>query len=75
MIPPDDDRRFDLSAPHIVVDRQAESGPLAIAQPADARRQSLKLNSFARDAQPTFEPGIVGEQFQRQSIRDVDVGG
>jgi hypothetical protein len=44
VISPDDDRRFELSRAHHLVEREPGAMPLAEPQPADARRQALEMN-------------------------------
>src|ERR1700683_2492448 len=48
MIAANHDRRFDLPLLHQIVYREAELRALAVSQPADTRRQSLKLDALAR---------------------------
>ena len=50
VIAADHDGRFQLAVPHQPVHGQAELGALAVAQPADARGQSLKLDALAAPA-------------------------
>ena len=55
MIAADDDRRLDDAAPDQIVDRQAEARALAVAEPEDARRQSLERDALARQPDPAAE--------------------
>ena len=55
MIAPDDNRRFDFTALHQFVHGYAELGAFAVSEPADPRRQPLKLNSFTGELHPASE--------------------
>ena len=68
MVPANYDWRFQLAVGHQIVQSQAEFCPFAIAQPADARRQSLKLYFFLRHLYPAFEVIVFREHFQNQAI-------
>src|SRR3954452_5449932 len=68
MIAPDRDRRFQIAALHEIVDRLAHLGAFAITEPADARRQSLKLHSIARETQPAIQRPIFGKHLQREIV-------
>src|SRR4029078_322217 len=48
-------------------------GALAVTQPADARRQSLEVNAFARETQPALQRAIVGQQPEREIVSLADV--
>src|ERR1700746_425780 len=73
MVAPDHDRCFDLSFPHQLVHRQPELRPLAITQPADARRQALKLDSLASQVNPSTQNAILREKLKHQIIGDSNV--
>ena len=60
---------------HQPVDRQSELGALAVAQPADARRQSLKLNALACQREPSRQRLVVREHLGGQPVGAVDVRG
>ena len=75
VIAADHDRRFDLAFLHQIVHRQAELGALAVAEPADARGQSLELDALAREIDPAAENAVLGEQLEDQFVGDVNVGG
>src|ERR1035437_8825421 len=57
----DHDGGLQFSIAHQPVDGEAEFGALAVAQPADARRQALKLNALARQREPSRQSLIMGE--------------
>jgi len=73
MVAPNHDRRFDFPFLHQIVDRQAELRPLAIPQPADARRQALELDALARQIDPAPQNTVLGKQFQNQLIGHMNV--
>src|SRR2546429_156526 len=50
----DDDGRLPLSAAHQLVEEQAGFVALAVAEPADARRQSLKFDALLGHADPAM---------------------
>src|SRR5207237_943180 len=43
-------------------------GALAVTEPADARRQALKLHALARKTKPTMQGRIIGEEFEREVV-------
>ena len=49
--------------------------PLAVAQPADARRQPLELDLLLRQAHPARQMLVLGEEFQDRCVGGVDVLG
>src|SRR5450759_3203926 len=57
----DHDGGLQFSIAHQPVDGEAEFGALAVAQPADARRQALKLNALARQREPSRQSLIMRE--------------
>jgi len=63
MIPPDDHRRFKLSARHHVVERQPQPVPIAKPHPGDTRRQALIGNALLRHVEPVVQVCVVGQQF------------
>ena len=75
MIASDHDGRFEFSFFHPIVDGQPELGTFAVAQPADARRQPLKLDSFAGEIDPAPQNAILGKQLQHQLIGHGNIGG
>src|SRR5258705_12704960 len=60
--------RFQVAALDEVVNGLTHFGTFAIPQPADTRRQSLKVNTLARKTQPTVKGSVIGEQFQSEII-------
>ena len=75
MVAADHDRRLQFPVPHQAVDRQAELRALAVAEPADARRQSLKLDALARHRNPARQRLVVREHLEREAVGAIDVFG
>src|ERR1051325_9564222 len=68
MIAADRDRRFQIAAADEFIDRLAHLCAFAVAEPTDARRQTLKLHSIARQPPPTIQPLIVRIKFERDTL-------
>ena len=75
MIAAHDDRRLQLAVLHHVVHGQAEFGALAVAEPADARGESLELDPLAREVDPAAENAVLREHLQDEIVGGVNVGG
>ena len=73
MIATDDDRRFDFAAPHQFVHGDAKLGALAITEPADARRQSLEMNSLFRQLHPARQNFVFRKKLERERVGARDV--
>ena len=73
MIATDGDGRFQVAATDEFVDCFAHLGAFAVAEPADARGQSLKLHAFAREPEPAVERRVFGEEFEREVVRAANV--
>ena len=69
MVAADHDRRLELPARDHLVEREPEPVALAEADPADARRQPLKLDPLARHVEPAVQVRIV-----RESAPDLRIG-
>ena len=54
VVPSDHDRRLHLPLGDEAVEQQTRLGPLAVAEPADARRQSLERDALLRHADPAM---------------------
>src|SRR4051812_44696023 len=75
MIAPNHDWRLDLAFLYQVIHGQSELCALAISQPADARRQTLELNAFARQVDPAIEDAVLREQLRtRSSVTAMSAG-
>ena len=56
-----------------IVERDAELRALALAQPADARRQPLKCDPLARQRDPAAQMLVVRKQLEHQVVGARDV--
>src|SRR4051812_32485359 len=74
MVAPDDNRSADDPAPYKIVDGQAESCALTVAEPADPGWQSLERDPFAREANPAAEGRVTREHVEREIVRRRNVG-
>jgi hypothetical protein len=61
MITTNSDGSFEFTSFDKFIDRFTHLGTLAIAEPADPRGQSLKLNPVARQGQPAIKGSILWE--------------
>ncbi len=73
MIAADHDRRLQLAVTHHFVEGKAEAVTLAEAYPADARRQALERDPFARHVEPVMQVVVIGDEFLHLGIGLVDV--
>src|SRR5215212_5865521 len=73
MITANRDRRLEITTFHEIVDRLAHLSPFTITEPADARGQSLKVNSIARETQPAIQCAIIGKHLQRKIVSIANV--
>ena len=74
VVAPDDDRRADRAVAHQVVEREPGPRAIAVTEPADACRQPLKRNAFARETQPARQRGVGGKQLEQLLVAARDVG-
>ena len=56
-----------------LVEREAGLRPLAVAEPADARRQPLERHPLLRHADPAAQRRVVGEELQHGLVGAPDV--
>jgi len=75
VIATDDQRRLHLAGANQLVERQADLGAIAVAEPADARRQPLELDALAGELEPAAEIGVVRHDLEHGGIGDGDVLG
>src|SRR5438477_5861043 len=68
MIAPDHDRRFDLAALHQLVHRYTKFGALTVTEPANACRQSLKMDPLFREFHPARERFVFRKQFESEFV-------
>jgi hypothetical protein len=66
--------RAQLAAGHHLVEAQAGAVALAVAQPADARRQPLELHVLARQGDPARDVLLVAEELEDRVVGGMDVG-
>ena len=66
-------RRGDLPARDRLVYREREAAALAVAEPADARGQSLELHVPARELQPAHEAVLRREELRGDGLGGLDV--
>src|SRR5947209_14029808 len=58
---------------HQLVECQPRFVALAVAQPADTRRQPLEMDFLAGQRDPTFQRSILREEFENSFIRAIDI--
>ena len=75
MIASDDDGRFETAVAHHFVEEETGAVALSVAEPADARRQSLEGDLVGGISKPAMETLIVREERQQSLVRCGDVGG
>ena len=73
VIPPDHHRRGHSPAAHELVDRQARSGAVAVAEPADPRGQPLECDPLGCQLQPPLQDTVLREQLQQRRVDRGDV--
>ena len=61
MVAPDHDGRFDFAAFHQIIHGHAKLGALAVAEPANPRGQSLKLNPLSGELHPARQSLVLGK--------------
>src|SRR5438128_10272707 len=75
MVAADDDRRFHLAAAHELIKAMTGAGAFAITQPADARRQALKMDALTCRFDPAHQRRVVAKLLHDRAVRGRDVGG
>src|SRR5262245_8814180 len=73
MIPSDDDRGLDFTAPDRMLDAPSELRTLTVTEPADWRRQILKLHFGACETNPSFENFVFRKKFQNEIVSQRDI--
>ena len=58
---------------HHLIEPQAGLHALAIPEPTDARRQTLKLDVASRHLEPADEVAIVGEELGNRAVRRINI--
>ena len=75
VVAPDHDRSLDAAGAHELVDRAAGARAVAVAEPADPRRQPLERDAAGRELEPALQHRVVGEQLPQHVIDRRDVRG
>ena len=65
----------DLAGPDELVEREPGPGPLAVAEPADPRRQPLERDARLGHLDPALQAGVLGEQLEDRAVGPADVLG
>src|SRR5690348_570762 len=73
MIASDRDRRFEIATLDEVVDSFAHLRAFAVAEPADARGQSLEVNAIPSETQPAIQRLVIGKHLEREIVRLTNV--
>src|SRR5438309_4470653 len=73
MITSDDDRRFDRTGLHQMIDPFAKHRALAVSEPTDPSRQSLETHLLACQTNPAAENLVFGKKLQNKIIRELNV--
>src|SRR5437016_2410063 len=68
VVPSDDHGRADLAPLHQVVQSAPEAGTLALAEPADACRQSLERDPLLRQRDPAAQRLVLRKQLEHEAI-------
>ena len=74
MVAADHDRRSELAGAHHLVEAQPQPLALAIAGPADPRRQPLICDPLAGQPDPALQGGIAGDLLEHRAVGRLDVG-
>ena len=75
MVPADDDRRLHLAGAHELVEDATRAGALAVAEPADSRRQPLEVDALGRGLEPAHQRRVAGELLEEGAVGGGDVRG
>ncbi|MBV6467860.1 MAG: hypothetical protein PGMFKBFP_03233 [Anaerolineales bacterium] len=73
MVAPDHDGGFHFSRRDQLIEFQSRLHALAVAEPANARGQSLERDFLTRHLQPAMQVRVLGEQFHDGFVGGVDV--
>src|SRR5260370_6596533 len=64
VVPSDCNRRVEIAYSHQVVDPYSHFGTIALSEPANPRRQPLKLKLLLRQPEPALQGLILGKKTQ-----------
>ena len=73
MVPPDHDRRLDLTGANELVDRQSRPRAIPVAEPADPGGQALERHAIRRELEPPLQERIVREEVAEHRVDRRDV--
>src|SRR5271156_4366512 len=73
MVAPDHDGSFQFAARHQIVKRKPEFVALAIAQPADSRRESLESHALLRQMYPASKNFIMRKHIEDEFVRAINI--
>ena len=65
----------DAAGANELVDREARPGAVAVAEPADPSRKTLKRNLLGCHREPPLQERVVGKQPLQRAIDHLDIGG
>src|SRR3989441_1018456 len=71
----DHERRLHAPGRHQVVEDPPRLRPIAVAEPADPRRQPLEVNPLARETEPADQVRVVAEGPDQRGVGLIDVLG
>ena len=75
MVAANHDGSFQFAARHQIIQREAEFVALSVAQPADARRQSLESDALLRQMNPACENFVVRKHVEDELVRAINIRG
>ena len=73
MVATNHNRRLHSPSSHQLIESQSRFLTLTLSQPANPRRQSLKLNLLLSQSNPTLQTLVLGEQFQNLIVGHLDI--
>src|SRR6266705_1582862 len=73
MVAANDDRSFNFSGFHKMIDALAKLSPFTVSQPADACRQTLKPDFLPSEMNPPAEDLVFRKELENKIVRDSDV--
>src|SRR5881394_2625276 len=68
MIAADHNRRFHFSFSDESIEQQSRTMTFTVSEPADARRQSLKLDALLRHTNPAMQRRIIREKLEDRFV-------
>ena len=74
MVAPDHDRAAHLAGSDELVEARPSQVALAVAEPADPRRQPLEAHTLLGELDPAPDVVLIAEQVEDRGIGDRDIG-